>query len=191
MFAAAQHKLEDARTILQQLERAADPPVFRSLFNSFVSAARATTNALQKDGKNLQGFAQWYAEKQDEMKADELLRFIHKARTEDFHQGKHRLTFDTYIAHLSGKEAGPPPAPGAALVIGADGPYWLIDKGTPGERRVPVSGGSFAIRIAIANPPKTHLGANLQRTDPLSISRLALEYLQKLVHEARSRFGVG
>ena len=189
MFAGAEQKLEDAWTILQQLEVAADAPAFRSLFNSFLSASRAITYALQKGGARLRGFDEWYVEKQAEMKADDLLRFIHKARTEDFHEGKHRLVFDTYIAHLSGGEAGPPPAPGAPLIIGADGPFWLMDEGTPRERRIPVRRGSFATRIAIANPPRTHMGSNLEQTDPLSICRLALGYLQNLVHEAKTRFG--
>jgi len=167
---------------------AKDAATFRSLFNSFLSAARAITGALQKDGAKLPAFTEWYRKKQGEMKADELLRFIHEARVEDFHEGRHRLSFSTYIGYLSSEEVGPPPTPGASLVIGPDGPFWLVDEGTARERRIPVGGGSFITRIAIANPPTTHMGKRLQRTDPLSILTAALTYFENLVHEAKSGF---
>ena len=191
MFAGARNKLEDARTILEQLESVRDAPAFRSLFNSFLSAARAITYALQKDGKRQSGFTEWYADKQAEMKADDLLRFVHDARIEDFHKGRYALHFSTYIDHFSTEEAGPPPAPGASIAIGADGPFWIVDKGTPRERRIPIKAGSFVTMIKIENPPRTHMGRALDRTDPLSICTAALDYLGHLVHEAQSRFATG
>jgi len=191
VFPGARGKLEDARTILQQLELATDVPTFRSLFNAFLSAARAITYALQKDGDKVHGFAEWYGEKQAEMRGDELLRFMHEARIQDFHQAKQRLRFNTYVGHLSTEEVEPGPAAGAALVIGSEGPFWLVDGGTPRERRVPVKGADFVTRVVIANAPRTHMGRSLRRTDPLSICRLALGYFENLVHEARSKFGTG
>jgi hypothetical protein len=170
------------------LEGVTDFPAFRSLFNSFLSAARAITYALQKDAKKLRGFTEWYAEKQAQMTADDLLRFIHDARIEDFHKGRHALDSFTYIHHFSPEEAGPSPAPGALPVIGAEGAFWIVDEGTPRERRIPIKAGSFVTMIRIANPPRMHMGRVLERADPLSICRLALAYLENLVHEAESRF---
>ena len=188
MFESAVLKLEEARVILDQLQTATDSALFRSQFNSFLSAARAVTNALQKEGADVDGFADWYAAKQAEMRADGLMRFIHEARIEDFHQGKHRLTFSTYVAHMNTKDAGPPPAPGASLVIGADGVFWVVDSGTPNERRIPATGGTVTVAIGIDNPPETHLGQRIE-TNPIEICTLALTYLDSLVHEANTRFG--
>jgi hypothetical protein len=101
MFTGAASKLEDARTILDELRRTRDTLAFRALFNSFLSSARAITDALQKDGAALPSFADWYVGKQAEMRADELLRFIHEARIQDFHKGKHRLAFNTHMKHFS------------------------------------------------------------------------------------------
>ena len=136
------------------------------------------------------GFQGWYKVKQDEMKSDELMRFVHDSRIEDFHQGKHQLQFETYVAYLSTSRAGPPPVPGAALSIGAEGPFWVADQGTPRERRVPVKrGGTFSTSVSIADPPGTHRGQPLAQIDPCSLCRVALEYLEGLVHEVRTILG--
>jgi hypothetical protein len=122
------------------------------------------------------------------MRKDELMRFIHNARTEDFHEGKHRLSFSTYVHHISMDTAGPPPMPGAALVVGEDGAFWLIEQGTPRERRIPMRAGTYTVVVAITDAPKTHLGKTLEKTDPITVCTLALDYLQNLVFEARERF---
>lgn len=189
MFERATTKVEDARTISEHLIGASDAPSFRSLFNSFLSSARAITYALQKEGKDVEGFVGWYSQKRDEMKGDELLRFIHEARTGDFHEGKHRLMFGTYIKHFSSEQTGPPPTNNAKLTVGAEGIFWIVDEGTPRERRIPIKGGgSFVTQITIANAPATHLGKNLEKNDPITICTLALTYFEHLVHEAKTKF---
>lgn len=188
-FANAKSKLEDARASLEALHAANDSPAFRSAFSGFLSSARAVTYALQKDGAELQGFPEWYGPKSEEMRQDELMRFIHEARTEDFHEGKHRLSFATHVQHLSGAQIGPPPIPGAALTIGADGAFWLIEEGTPRERRIPIRQANYTVAVSIASGPKMHQGRVLERNDPLTVCSLALGYLEELVHEARTRFG--
>lgn len=184
MFYGARQKLEDARIALHQAETAADAVTFRSAFNSFLSHARAVTWALQTDGSKVAGFKDWYADKQTEMGRDELMRFIRDARNEDTKRGEHRLQFPhTYVKHM------PPSPPGAVNVVGADGPFLLVDAGTPRERRIPA--GEFTVAVQISNPPQTHLGLDLDRTDPLTICRLALTYLENLVYEARTIFTEG
>ena len=170
MFYRAGSKLEDAVANLESLRAARDAVQFKAVFNSFLSNCRAVTFALQKEGAHVQGFAAWYGPKQEEMKNDELLRFIHESRKEDFHEGAHRLRFSTYIQSLSSDSVGSPPHPQASLVIGAEGPFWLIHQGTPKERRIPIAHGSrHIIQVAIENPPKTHRGANLSAQDPVSL----------------------
>jgi hypothetical protein len=189
MFSNAKNKLEDSRVILQQLELASDAPAFRSLFNSFLSASRAITYALQKNGEHIPGFKEWYATKQSEMKDDELLRFIHEARTDDFHEGKHRLNFSTTVHHFSTSMAGEPPSPDAKMAIGGEGVFWIVNEGTSREQRIPIKqGGDFATEASIGNPPTAHLGQPLTRNDPVAICQLALDYFSGLVHEAITTF---
>lgn len=185
MFTSAKTKLEDSRVIFRQLRASSDAPSFRSLFNSFLNASRAITYALQKDGKHIAGFKDWYKVKQAQMRNDELLRFIHDARTEDFHEGKHRLSFETHIHHLM---AGPPPSPNARMVIGSEGPFWIVNEGTPQEQRVPINQGTYTIQVSIANAPTVHLGKRLAKNDPMTICQLALDYFSELVHEAKTKF---
>ncbi len=189
-FRSAEQKLEDSRSILQQLAVATDALSFRSLFNSFLSSARAITYALQKDGKQIPGFSNWYAIKQEEMKSDELLSFVRKARNEDFHEGRHRLAFSMYVIRLASTEFGPPPAPDASYEVGPEGPFWIVDKGTPHERRVPITSGiEGTIRVSVTDPPTMHRSKRLAQNDPITICQLALAYLSELVHEAKRRFG--
>lgn len=188
MFERATSKLDDARTIIGNMKTARDAQAFRSAFNSFLSAARAVTYALQKEGKPLEGFSDWYNRKQEEMKGDELLRFIHQARTQDFHEGKHRLHFGTHIQHLS-IGAEPPPSKNAAFVIGADGPFWIVDEGTSRERKIPFKAASYTVRVTCDCPPSMHLGKKLDTDDPVTICELATAYFENLVYEAKTKFG--
>jgi len=85
MFNKAASKLEDARANFDSLTSAGDTIQFRSAFTSFLSNCRAVTFALQKEGAHVEGFKDWYELKRGEMKADELMYFIHESRIEDFH----------------------------------------------------------------------------------------------------------
>jgi hypothetical protein len=186
MFKGAETKLEDSRFILDQLKAASDAPSFRSQFSSFLNASRAITYALQKDGRHISGFNSWYQAKQEEMEQDELLKFMHTARTEDFHEGKHRLDFATYVRQLV---VGPPPFPNADAAIGAEGPLWTVDKGTPQERRIPMrQSGDWLMLVKIANAPAVHRGRKLEKNDPLTLCHLVLEYFSELVCEAKIKF---
>ena len=186
MFKNALNKIEDSQIILDKLNQTTDFLEFKTLFNSFLSSSRAITYALQKDGAHIEGFDKWYSAKQDEMKKDELLRFIHNTRTEDFHEGKHALSCSTYVKQLFTDDLdGPKDVP---TVFGSEGIYRIVDEGTSKERRIPAKGGEYTITISAKNPPTTHLGNKLQKNDPLTICSAALAYLERLVYEARTIF---
>ena len=187
MFERASRKLEEARSQIAALRVATTAIQFRTAFSAFLSSSRAVTYALQKEGAHIPGFAKWYEAKQAELKSDPLMRFFHEARTDDFHEGKDRLRFATHVGHLSTKDAGPPPTPDAAFVLGPEGPHWLVGKGTVEERLIPIQGGgSYSISVSLAQPPTMHCGKELPSTDPLSLCLAASTYLAALLHEARS-----
>ena len=178
MCGSENSKLEDARHNFEALHAANDAVAFRTAFNSFLGNCRAVTYALQKQGYKVASFADWYSKKQYEMKNDELLRFIHEARTEDFNEGKHHLRFSTHIQPLSRYSIGPLPQEGASLAIWAQGLFWVVNKGVPQERRIPITqGSSHIISVSIDNPPNTHLGKALDKTNPVTIAEYALEYM--------------
>ena len=189
IFLASSSKLEDCRTNLRIMKSAKNTPAFKAAFTSFLSSARAITYALQKEGTPITGFRDWYTVKQEEMKNDPLLRFIHTARTNDFHEGKHNLRFSTYINHFSTNNLGSPPSPNAPIVIRADGIFQIVDKDTAKERRVPIETGKYQISISIDNPPTEHLGKMIVNRDPITICELALGYYESLIYEANKIFG--
>ena len=189
IFPATCFKLEDCRTNLKMMKSAKNVPEFRAAFTSFLSSARATTNVLQKEGAHIAGFTDWYSVFQGEMRSDPLLRFIHTARISDFHKGKHGLSFSTHVSHFSTKMVGPPPSPNASMVMGADGIFWIADKGTPKERRVPIEAGKYRVLISIANPPTRHLEKTIDNPNPITICELALEYFESLIYKAKAKFG--
>ena len=138
----------------------------------------------------MKGFDRWYAPKQAQMRADQLLRFIHNARIDDFHKGRHRLRFPgTYVQYFNTSQAGPPPSPDASLAFGSEGPFWIVGRGTLSERRIPVTrGGTWSVGVTVDEPPAAHLGTRLQNRDPIAICETALDYLRNLVHEAKVQF---
>ncbi len=190
MFGKTVSKIEDSRTLLEQMKAAKNAVEFRALFNSFLSNCRAITYALQEEGNHIEGFDRWYSEKQEEMSKDQLLRFIHNARIDDFPRGVSRVVFPgTYVERFSTSEAGPPPAGNAKIVIGSEGIYWLIDQGTPRERRIPITrGGIWRTEAVLANAPTEHKGKTIEKNDPVSICTFALQYLSDLVYEAKEKF---
>ena len=56
------------------------PDEFKFNLNAFIQAIRNITFMLQSEERKPEGFAQWYAKKQEEMRADDLLRRFVEAR---------------------------------------------------------------------------------------------------------------
>lgn len=191
MFNNAQEMIENTRQNLERMSRAVHAIPFKADFSSFLGSCRAITYALQKQGIGVDGFKEWYAAKQDEMKNDERLRFIHTARTADLHEGRHCLHFSTRMDFVSGALLGPPPQEGAPFELSHEGLSWVVNVGTPQEQRIPITpphGGMHSTSVAIDNPPRVHLGKNLACGDPVQIAFLALQYMEALVFEAVEKF---
>ena len=190
MFDAAADRITDCRNHLFAAENASDFPSFRSSIDAFINSARSVTLSLQKEGAPVAGFEEWYQDKQTEMRNDQLLLFVNSARIDYFHQAGERLrAIGAHLDYFSTKDAEPPPPNASGMVIGAQGPMWVVGKGTPQERLVPVkSGGTWTIAATFDDPPRSHRGQEIPNPNPINICRLALTYFEELVYEARSRF---
>src|SRR2546429_184321 len=81
-------KLQEANYFRNRLKDAGGKKdEFRWNLTAFISAARSVTYIMQKEYRHRKGFWDWYQLKQDEMRADPLLRFIHDKRNEILHFG--------------------------------------------------------------------------------------------------------
>lgn len=189
-FPGARRKLDEARRLADGLRTARDAPEFRTLFSAFLSASKATFESLRKDGAKQPGFRKWHDAKRSEIRSDPLLRFVMDARDEDLHEGRHRLLFGTHLRHFDTSKAGPPPGGyPAGMEIGLEGPVWVVDRGKPTERRVPIhAGGSWTTGVQIFKGPTEHKGHPVEGGNPLTVCDALLVYLGELVHEAETRF---
>ncbi len=188
-------KLEDARTMHAELMLASDPVKFRSAFGAFINNCRAVTYAMQAEGSKDEAFKLWYRDQQEVMRCDELIRFVHDARIEDFHKGLHQLEFlslasaraidpGTVMSLNSGAFQGN--KDGWSFSLGGDGLFITKDEGTPKEHRVMLSQAMIKTKISIRNPPKAHKGHSMKLDDPLVLCNLVLEFFETLVFEARA-----
>lgn len=190
-FIKTKIKLEDARISLKSLRDANNPVEFRTAFGNFINNARAITYAMQKEGSKYALFKQWYKQKQSEMEKDELLRFVHNARIDDFHKGESVLTFETVVipqnlnlaigiaAMYTNKDNK-----GWNVSIRGDGLSTAINEGTPKEERVMLDQRLVETSISIQNPPKTHLGEKLNSNQPIYLCEQIIKYFEDLVFQA-------
>lgn len=191
MFEAAAAKVDDARAQLRLMLRSNDFDTLRSTLQSCINALRAVEESIEAEGSRVSGFQEWWDDQKRVLKEDELMRFIHEVRIDDFHRAKGRnvLVGRTFVEHISTSELSDRPEGANGLQVGPEGPFWVVDAGKPTERRVPITGGgSWRLGVNLANAPKSHAGKPLDRNDPFTICSLGIEYLFRLVVEARTKF---
>lgn len=105
-FGLVDEKLAEADFFLEKL--AASESQFhevRYYFSAFVSSSRSVTFALQAAMSGVEGFDEWYAGKQEALKADANARFFHDARTESQHMGINPVNLGSFKTHPDGKRA--------------------------------------------------------------------------------------
>ncbi|HVW79032.1 MAG TPA: hypothetical protein VHB45_15565 [Alloacidobacterium sp.] len=92
-FDCVDFKLAEADFFLEHLKTCTNPLWgVNFYFSAFVSAARSVTFALQAVMDGQPGFAEWYAKKQDEMRADPICRFFVGYRNEVLKTGELPIT---------------------------------------------------------------------------------------------------
>jgi len=151
---------------------------------------RNTTWALQNLRSVHQDFDAWYAEKQAEMKADELMKYFHELRNDIEKRAKTPTTMSAHIKSFSSAdmarfEPRPPGATGFFIGDQQGGSGWIVktENGKEESYYVDLPQDIGKVDIHLAGAP----GAAAKQ----SAADLVEQYLQKigaLVAEARARF---
>jgi hypothetical protein len=158
---------------------------------------RAVTNLLQSLRSVAQDFNVWYAPKVAEMRADPLCAFFYRLRTDGLKRtGRLPTSQRLFIKHLEFPKdmarLGPPP-PGATNFFMGDrtgGSGWIVrlHDGTEEPYYVDLPDDIAVGEMVIVDPPKKHLGAEIQDVSAANLCRLYVAYLTGIVREARARF---
>ena len=181
LLRTAKFGLEDMKT---------RPGRMKTGLRNAVIFGRNTTWALQNLRSAHQEFEAWYAEKQAEMKADELMRYFHELRNDIEKRAKTPTVMSAHIksfsfADMARFEPRPPGATGFFIGDQQGGSGWIVktEGGKEESYYVDLPDDIGTVDIHLVGAPGI---ASRQ-----SAADLVDQYLQKvaaLVAEARARF---
>ena len=165
--------------------------------SNVVVFGRAVTNVLQNLRSTESTFDEWYRPHVETMKADPLLKYLYERRTTILKVGTVgggavlHLTSFTFPPDMS--KFGPPP-PGARAFFMGDtngGVGWevVVADGSVEKYYVQLPGEIGDVDVVLGDAPLEHLGNVLPDRSIATICRAYVEYLERLVNEAKSRFG--
>jgi hypothetical protein len=180
----AEKKLQEAKYFLKRmLETHKVPFEFECNLQAFISSARSVTFVLKTEYSEKTDFQKWYQEKQEEMKADEMLRFFNKARTTTIHRKP--LNVAT-ISHIRNIYLNSIPEGWGFAITNKGEPVWITPSGDE------VHAFEFDDQVErvylFDDPPKSFLGSNLRDFSVVTLCRLYLSYLSQLVKVASEKF---
>ena len=186
------HALKDAAA---QLEQAGDMNTFHGRWYYFLVSANNIYVTLLQGAKGNTTSQTWFDVKKAERKTDPLMHWLHEARGDEEHA---RYGIGPSLKYT----------PGQTLVgvqqAGASRAFTVNLSNVPGQPRIttqshdglPVEIGRVPHKIElklvrerkgrVVNPPTHHLGASIIDVSPAGVAALAVDYLTKLVEEART-----
>jgi hypothetical protein len=178
-----------------------DPRRRMSGLRNLVVFGRAVTNVLQNlrsvVGKS--EFDKWYIPWQDEMRADDLLRYFYELRSEILKEGSLETGTSVHISSLDGRDMQilmqnrPPGVKSFFIGDRLNGNGWLVQLPDGSDAKYYVAippdiQSRITSRFHFADAPHTHGGEALEDTSVENLARLYIEYLQSLLADARKRF---
>jgi hypothetical protein len=186
-----ERKLRRATAAVTAMRAAASFNDFADAWDDFVIGFNGVYAALEQGAKKTQVATGWFARKQGERKADQLLQYLQQARNADQHG------IAPLVSHKPGRIAIGVNKPGysqslylKSLKVGPAGVEFdaTSNDGKPVLLEVTPS---TAILVQVTNrgntfePPALHQGLDVAGKGPTEVGTLALEYLTKLMEEAR------
>lgn len=132
---AVDKRLGDAHLLWHQAERAYfDPDGFRLAVQNTIQTLRTVTFILQKNKRAIPGFEAWYANWQERLRADPLMRWIHDTRNKIEKEGdleaESLIRAEILASYL---DEGPRTEVPAGLFEGVEGLLRRIPDGAIGE----------------------------------------------------------
>jgi len=180
------------------LEDLVNGPPNRKLpgLRNLVVFGRAVTHVLQGLKSTEPEFAAWYKRYVDEMKSDPLLKYFYKLRSVILKKGilktsvrasLREFTYPNDMSHF-----GPPPPFAKSLFIGDQlgETGWNIElpDGSKMKYYVELPSDIGSVSLHFPDPPSHHLGKKVSRYPIEKLSSLYIEYLRKMVSEAKIKF---
>ena len=190
----AEDILKTAEIGLEML-KSGNPNIMLPGLNNLVVFGRAITNVLQQLRSSENEFDLWYTKYREEMKDDPLLKFFYKLRSEILKEGKVPVSTSAYIESFYPDidlRRIPKPPNAKAFFIGDryGGSGWEVElpDGTIQKYYVQLPKDIGVISLLFKNPPNKHLGKNIKNKSPENLSELYIEYLRKMVKDAKKHF---
>lgn len=186
------------KTAEQGLEDLMKGPPERKLsgLRNLVVFGRAVTNVVQNLRSAEPEFDIWYESYEKEMKSDPLMRYFYTLRSKILKEGLLETTTHTYIRQLQIPEDldrfGPPPPNAKGLFIGDNlgGSGWEIQlpDGSTEKYYVELPSDIGSVSLHFPDPPKYHLGREINDVSIPNLAKLYINYLRELVMAAKKRF---
>jgi hypothetical protein len=187
----ARHEFEELfeyENVLRNPSLESDGDKYKRLLGRTIRSLREVTFVLQKEGKRHSWFDAWYAERQEYLRADPIMRTIVDMRNQAEKQGYLPIEFNHRYQIQFG--ATPRPSDGARPFIGAEGAYWVVDEGTPRQRDIAVRPGDEEVILfrSVMSPtlqvPLRNPATGEEYKLPYQICLHAICILEEILHEA-------
>jgi hypothetical protein len=143
-------------------------------------------------------FEQWYGKYRVEMISDPLMKYFWNLRSEILKEGKLKVGASAVINFFGPVDVArlPPPPPNAKVKgffmsdnLGGSGYEIQQADGSVEKYYVNMPSDIITTRLHFPNPPRCHLGKELTDCSIEALSRLYLNYLQKMIDAAKAKFG--
>ncbi|WP_431798908.1 hypothetical protein [Halobacillus andaensis] len=202
---ATQQVLENAYSTLEMaklglIDLKSDHPKYRDLgLRNLAINGRSVTFIIQNLRNIEEDFDEWYDEIQHEMKSSELCVFFKDLRNEIEKQGKvKRASNSVFIQHFSTDILNRLPRPENVKIISffmgdeLGGSGWEIElpDGRKDKFYLDLPNSIITVNRYFSNPPKNHLGLNLEGKTIEEVSEIYFDYLSEVVSKAYYKYGV-
>lgn len=201
----AQRRYRVASASFEAMQAAEDYASLADQWYIFLHAAKGIYTTLEQGAKATPQARQWFGKMDRERKNDPLLRYVSEARNDDEHGIEENTEFKKSSLRLGVS------APGSSKAMTDQfgnmfincGTIYDFEGGNPSQPNLPVLQSLDGkpihsvfepARIILKpvrdrsknqyDPPKSHLGNDLQTDGPIEVAELALKYLEGLLSQA-------
>lgn len=155
---------------------------------------RAFTKVLQRLKSHESDFSAWYKPYRVEMENDLLLKYLYRIRNDVLKEGKMPVTTRGYISFLNtdwvNQLPKPPNTKGFFIGdnLGGSGFEIELPDGSTEKLYIKLPWDTVITSVHFKNLPNSHLGKSINGMSIKEICELYLQYLEKIVKDAKGKF---